>query len=145
MRHANTNLGIPLEDFKETWKKSHLTHISNGKKCAHHNARFDEGWIHLAMVPYYPALNRFSNHNELANEIVRGLEEEGEYDFGKNNYSFSELEPALEEVCGRDHCRDIEMIIADKMSHHLMLDRKSFTIDGSPNEYNVQWYIKKHN
>ena len=142
MEYSNTNLGISLQEYKKQWEKSHFDHISNGEKCAHHNARFKEGWIHLAIVPYYPALNRFSDHNKLANEIVSVLESEGEYDFSKNRHPISELEPALTEISGRIYT-DIEMIIADNQAHHLMLDRKAFTTYGSLNEYNVQWYIRK--
>jgi len=142
MEYTNTNLGIPLADFKKKWEENHLTKVPNNGKCLHHNTRFSEGLIHLAMVPYYPALNRFDGKNKLAKKIVEILEEKGEYDFSKNHHSPSELEPALEEICGKG-CEYIKMIIADGMSNHLMLDRKAFTIGGSLNKYNVQWYIRR--
>ena len=143
MRWANTNLGIPIQDFKKEWRQSYLAHISDGKKCSHHNSRFKEGWIPLGIVSFYPALNRFSGKNKLANKIVNVLENKGEYDFSKNSHHFSELRFALEEISGENYHHDIEMIIADKQSFHLMLDRKAFCIDGILDEYSVQWYIRK--
>jgi len=142
MKYTNTNLGIPLADFKQKWKENHIA-IPQNKGCLHHKTRFSEGLIHLAMVPYYPALNRFDGKNKLAKKIVETLEEKGEYDFSKNHHPPSELETALEEICGKSYCEYIKMIIADGMSNHLMLDRKAFTISGSLNEYNIQWYIKR--
>jgi hypothetical protein len=144
MRWTNSNLGIPLEDFKSKWERGHLTHVSNGEICPYHNSRFEEGWIPLAIASYYPALNRFNSHSsKLANKIVETLEKEGKYEFGKHQYNFSELKPALEEIMGCIPC-DIDMIVADKQEQHLMLDRKAFTIYGSPDEKEIQWYIKKN-
>ena len=98
MDWINTNLGISLTSFKQEWENNYLDNVSEGNKCEYHKKRFQEGWIPLGLVPYYPALNRFNGSNKLAKEIVAEITNNGAYDFSKNQHSAKDLKPALEEM-----------------------------------------------
>ena len=135
------NLGESIQEFREEWEDSYLM---KKDKCKHHGLRYEQGWIPLACVPYSPALNRFNPETELSKKIVNTLEDKGEFIFKEHGYfSIDKIEKSLEEIMLYVP-REIILLIADYGAGPLMLDRKAFAFsEGSPNEYNLQWYISR--
>jgi len=130
-----------LKEFADGWEENHLAHKKNERNCDYHNERYKQGWIPLGCFPFYPALNRFDGENVLAVEIVTTLENEGEFKTRESKHPIPDVIAALEELMHHNPHSDIGTAI--ELGGNLLLDRKSYNIDGGCIECYVQWYIKK--